>query len=99
MLRPVSYRWSGDGHLDHVGTRAHDTSTATVTFSASAAAGELLTGSVTVEATDADGMTATSTMPIALHIISTSPPTDGTSPICWKKTGGALQPATKPAAR
>jgi hypothetical protein len=85
MLRPVSYRWNSDGHLDHVGTGAHDTSTATVTFSASASAGELLTGSVTVDATDADGMTATATMPIALHVISTSPPTDGTSPICWKK--------------
>jgi hypothetical protein len=85
MLRPVSYRWSSDGHLDHVGTGAHDTSTATVTFSASASAAGLLTGSVTVEATDADGMTATTTMPIALHVISTSAPTDGTSLICWKK--------------
>lgn len=85
MLTPVSYQWSSDGHLDHVGTGAHDTSTATVTFSASASAGELLTGSVTVEATDADGMTASATLPIALHVISTSPPTDGTSPICWKK--------------
>jgi hypothetical protein len=86
MLKPVSYQWSSDGHLDHVATDVvHDTSTATVRFSASAAAGVLLTGSVTVEATDADGMTATATMPIALHVISTSPPTDGTSPICWKK--------------
>jgi hypothetical protein len=82
MRPPLTHAWSGDGELG-----AQGGGRARFTFSAGdVAAGAAVPRVIKLSVTDADGLTATASFEVLLHVVGPpAPPGSGTSEICRQK--------------